>query len=338
VLAETYTRALDQNADSVVITNRDGVIQYVNPAFENMTGFAREEALGRTPRLVRSGVATPQFYETLWNTILSGRAFRTTITNRRQDGRLFEQEQTITPIRDASGRITHFVSTGRDITHRQQSAVARVQRLLELEGVRTAGLLHDEAGQFLALAHMTLAGLAHGMEPDKAARLQEVRQHLHHVEARLQQGARGIRPRILAELGLVEAIRFLAEEAERRTGALIRFESSLDRQFSPSTEFLMYRFVEEALLNVERHASATCASILLAWHVGGRRATDTLLSCAVVDDGCGFDIARLTNETSRVQGLGLLQDTLQAAGGTLTVISGPGDGTDLRASIPVEAG
>jgi PAS domain S-box-containing protein len=162
VLAETYTRALDQTADSVVITNRDGVIQYVNLAFENMTGFTREEAIGQTPRLVRSGVATPQFYETLWNTILSGRAFRTTITNRREDGRLFEQEQTITPI-DASGTITHFISTGRDITHRQQSAVARVQRLLELEEARTAGLVQDEAGQFLALAHLTLAGIAHGL-------------------------------------------------------------------------------------------------------------------------------------------------------------------------------
>jgi PAS domain S-box-containing protein len=86
VVPEQFSLALEQAADSVLITNRDGVIEYVNPAFEVMAGFARCEAIGRTPALLRSGVQTPRFYATLWNTILSGRPFQSVLTNRTRDG------------------------------------------------------------------------------------------------------------------------------------------------------------------------------------------------------------------------------------------------------------
>lgn len=117
---ERLQRAIEQTADMVLITNREGVIEYVNPAFETLTGYTRAEALGRTPALLRSGQHPPAFFERLWSTIRSGSVYRATITNRRKDGSLYEAEQTITPVKNASGRYTHFVSVSKDMTERNR--------------------------------------------------------------------------------------------------------------------------------------------------------------------------------------------------------------------------
>jgi diguanylate cyclase (GGDEF)-like protein/PAS domain S-box-containing protein len=113
--------AMEQTADSVVITDCHGVIEYVNHAFEVTTGYTVAEAVGHTPRLVKSGVHDNAFYHRLWTTILGGDVFRDVIINRHKNGNLYFEEKTITPLRDAGGGITHFISTGKDITERMQA-------------------------------------------------------------------------------------------------------------------------------------------------------------------------------------------------------------------------
>ena len=110
--------AVEQTADNIVITDRNGVIEYVNPAFERLTGFTSEEVIGKNPRVVKSGKLGDDFYKGLWDTILAGQTFREVFINRKKNGELFFEEQTITPILDESGGITHFVSAGKDITGR----------------------------------------------------------------------------------------------------------------------------------------------------------------------------------------------------------------------------
>ena len=105
-------------ADCVLITNRDGVIQYVNPAFERVTGYSASEVLGKTPRLLKSGVHGDRFYRNLWNAIGSGRVFNATFVNSKKDGGILYEEKTISPIPNRAGRITHFVSTAKDVTER----------------------------------------------------------------------------------------------------------------------------------------------------------------------------------------------------------------------------
>lgn len=115
------SNALEQAADAVVITNRAGEIEYVNPAFERTTGYTKSEVLGQTPRFLKSGQHEPDFYQELWQTILSGQPFRATFLNKRRNGELYYEDRTITPLKDDSGNITHFISTGRDITERKQA-------------------------------------------------------------------------------------------------------------------------------------------------------------------------------------------------------------------------
>lgn len=110
------SRAVEQTADSVIITDRQGVIEYVNPAFESTTGYGREEAVGNSPRILKSGLHGEEFYGALWNQILDGEPFRGTLVNRKKSGELYWTEQTITPIKTHDGGITHFVSVLKDIT------------------------------------------------------------------------------------------------------------------------------------------------------------------------------------------------------------------------------
>lgn len=112
------SRALEQTADTVMITDRDGVIEYVNPAFERITGYAATDALGKQPNILRSGKQGHEFYRALWERILMGEVFSDIFVNRSRTGELYYEQKTITPLRDTSGAITHFVATGRDITER----------------------------------------------------------------------------------------------------------------------------------------------------------------------------------------------------------------------------
>ena len=109
-------RVVEQTADSVVLTDTEGVIQYVNPAFEATTGYSREEAMGKTPRILRSGLHDAEFYRQMWAHFTHGAAFKGMVINRKKTGELYWAQQTITSMRDETGRLTHFVSVSQDIT------------------------------------------------------------------------------------------------------------------------------------------------------------------------------------------------------------------------------
>lgn len=115
-LNRQLSRIVEQTEDTVVVTDRNGVIAYVNPAFERLTGYTKEEALGKTPRVIKSNLHNNAFYQTMWNTILEGDVFQGEIANRKKSGEIFYEVKTITPLRDAQSNITHFVATGKDIT------------------------------------------------------------------------------------------------------------------------------------------------------------------------------------------------------------------------------
>ena len=329
---EKLSSAVEQSADSVLITDRDGVIEYVNPAFEAMTGYSRKDAIGRTPRLLSSGQTPQRLYRALWNTILSGEVFRATIVNKKKNGQLYDEDQTITPIRDASGNIKHFVSTGRDITQRKRTeeALRRLNAQLEKEATRIAGVLHDEAGQFLTSAHIVLADVARDANPAVRERLQSVRASLDQVEEQLRRVSREIHPRILDDMGLVDAIKFLSDAFGRRTAIRVDVTASFDAHLERSVEAVLYRLVQEGLTNISRHAQATEACVELT-------NDDEIVTCAIRDNGQGFDPnAVLASRTDGGLGLQLIDDRLAAFGGTLVIRSSPAGGTELRATLPVE--
>ncbi|HKJ07571.1 MAG TPA: EAL domain-containing protein [Gammaproteobacteria bacterium] len=110
------SQVVRQAADAIMITDPDGMIEYVNPAFEAISGYSRGEVTGLPVSVLRSGKHDAEVYSNLWQTVRSGRTFRDVLTNRRKDGSLFTNEQVITPLVDDNGRVSHYISTARDIT------------------------------------------------------------------------------------------------------------------------------------------------------------------------------------------------------------------------------
>lgn len=129
------SKAVEKTTDAVFITDSSAVIEYVNPAFEAITGYSREQAVGQRPSILKSGWAEPDFYRRLWETILAGHVHGANLVNRKRNGELFHAEQTITPVSDEAGRITHFVSVMRDVTalkrSREREAEMRLARIVQ---------------------------------------------------------------------------------------------------------------------------------------------------------------------------------------------------------------
>ncbi|HLP09808.1 MAG TPA: PAS domain S-box protein [Opitutaceae bacterium] len=137
--------ALSAAAPAIAITDARGTIEWINPAFTALTGYSAMEAVGRNlGRLVQTGQQPPEFYSALWATILAGQTWHGELVNRHKDGSLIPEEQTITPVRNDDGTITHFVAIKQDITDRRrlQEQALRSQRL-ESVGRLAGGIAHD---------------------------------------------------------------------------------------------------------------------------------------------------------------------------------------------------
>jgi PAS domain S-box-containing protein len=136
--------ALSAAANAIVITDRAGKIEWVNPSFTKLTGYSADEAIGRTPRFLKSGQHPPEFYAGLWQTILAGNVWHGELVNKRKDGQLYNVEMTITPVRGADGQIAHFVAIKQDVTERRllEDQLRQTQKM-EAIGQLASGVAHD---------------------------------------------------------------------------------------------------------------------------------------------------------------------------------------------------
>lgn len=140
------SQVVEQAAEGVLVTDPNGFIEYINPAFERMTGYGRAEIIGNKPSLLKSGRHDQAFYKAIWKTVTQGEIFRGTLINRRKDGELFYEEKIITPLKDEQGRVAHLVSTGRDITERVKAEEARAQLVAILEATTDLVAILDPGG------------------------------------------------------------------------------------------------------------------------------------------------------------------------------------------------
>jgi PAS domain S-box-containing protein len=142
--ARIQSSALEAAANSIILTDKAGIILFANKAFCTMTGYSPEEVLGKTPAFLKSDKHDPDFFRELWKTILAGRVWQGELINRRKDGTLYNEEMTITPIKETNGEISHFIAVKQDITKRKQLKERLHQsQKMEAIGQLAGGIAHD---------------------------------------------------------------------------------------------------------------------------------------------------------------------------------------------------
>ncbi len=138
------SKAVENSPASVVITNMDGTIEYVNRRFIQVTGYAVEEAVGQNLRVLNAGIQPPEFYKEMWATILAGKEWQGEIYNKKKSGEIYLEHAFISPIRDDNGVVTHFVAVKEDITQRKQTEQELQKAMIAAEAASRA------KGDFLA--------------------------------------------------------------------------------------------------------------------------------------------------------------------------------------------
>jgi PAS domain S-box-containing protein len=223
--------AVEQAAESVVITDLDAKILYVNPAFEKSTGYPRAEALGQNPRLLKSGRHDAAFYREVWDTLTRGEVWQGHFINKRKNGTFYEEEATISPVRDAAGQVVNYVAVKRDVTKEVQLE-NQVRQSQKMEGIGqlAGGVAHDFnnilAAQILQISLLeSEAGLTH-----------EVRDGLEHLRQGCERAADLVRQLLLfsrrqtvkmRDLDLNEVIIKVAKMLQRIIGEDIQLQLHL---------------------------------------------------------------------------------------------------------------
>lgn len=174
---ETLWLALEQSPSTIAITDFNGNLQYVNPKFTQQTGYQSEEVIGENPRLLKSGDKSPEDYKKLWDTITSGNEWRGIFHNKKKNGDIYFEEASISPVKDKTGRIAHYVKVGEDVTkrvkleelrdnltnmivHDLKNPLTGIVSAVELINSGTLGPVTNEQKKFLATAQVSYKKLS----------------------------------------------------------------------------------------------------------------------------------------------------------------------------------
>ncbi len=357
------SRAVEQSPISVVITDVDGRIEYVNPLFTTLTGYTAAEAIGQNPRILRSGRHSREFYAELWQTIKGGRDWQGILENRRKDGTHFFEQTRISPVKDADGRLTHFIALKEDITERLRlEDQLRQSQKMDAIGRLAGGVAHD-FNNLLTIIQLEASALAAHPALDADA-TEGIRQ----ITAATQR-ATGLTRQLLAfsrkqekeeqDVDLGETVANLAKLVRRILGEDIRLTTAVPAE--PVTLRADPGMLEQALLNLAinaRDAMPSGGALHIAvetveidadyvrTHAGatpGRRAhlivSDTGSGIAPEHLGRIFEPFFTTKAPGQGTGLGLatVYGILQQHLGWITVESTVGHGTTFHLYLPALA-
>ena len=342
--------ALNAAGNAMVIADRDGTIVWVNPAFTVLTGYEADEAVGKNPRvLLKSGVHEDALYSELWRTILAGRIWQGEMTNRRKDGTLYPEMQTITPVKDPSGAITHFVAIKRDLSEQRELEAQFLQsQKMEVVGRLAGGIAHD-FNNLLTVINMTSELGADTLRQGDPLRsdFEEIGRAGQRAAALTRQLLAFSRRQILnPEVVNVGAlIESMASMLQRLLGEDINLVVTAARDV-PSVKADRSQ-LEQVVLNLAINArDAMPGGGTLTLHV---RATAIAgvphVVLAVTDTGTGMDETTrrrifepffTTKEPGKGTGLGLstVYGIVKQSGGTIAVDSALNAGTTFSVSLP----
>ncbi len=356
--------AVEQGAEAIVITGLDGTIQYVNPSFERITGYTREDVIGKNPRLLASGKHDGEFYGAMWGALARGEVWSGHFINRRNDGALYRQDATISPVRDTAGQVINYVSAARDVTReRELEEQLRQSQKMEAIGQLAGGVAHDFNNLLTAIignSEMLLAGMDSG-DPRRVD-LEEIRLAGERAASLTRQLLAFSRRQVMEPVvfDLNSVVENMSKMIQRLIGEDVELVTTLDLDLQPVNADPGQ--IEQVILNLAVNArdamceggkllietvNAELDSEYLGKHLPAEPGCYVML--AISDTGSGMDEevrSRIfepfftTKEAGKGTGLGLsmVYGIVKQSNGYIWVYSEPEKGTTIKVYLPcVEA-
>jgi PAS domain S-box-containing protein len=334
-VGDSFAEFLDVLPDAILVSDHAGTISYVNRQAEALSGYAREELIGRSIEELVPGRLRSEHEQHRHEYVGDAPRARPMGTGldirfRRKDGSEFPADIALGPVQTERGPLV--VAAVRDLTERRRldaelRDAGERERLLQ-ERERIGRELHDGAIQGLFAIGLSLQSAAElvGEGTQVQRRLEDSVLQIDAVIRDLRNYVFQLRPDALSVSGLEEALRGIAAEFERETGVASRVELALqgDQPVLSTHAGDLLQLVREALSNVARHAQAGDCRL-------GLHGADRQLVLEIVDDGCGFDVDR---PAARGWGLRNLRERASGMGGRLEIVSAPGRGTTVRLRVP----
>ena len=333
-LFETQADAVEK---SLFITDADGTIQYVNPQFELTTGYAAEEAIGRTPRILKSGEQDDAFYEELWETITAGDVWEATVTNERKSGERYRVEQKIVPVVD-DGEITHFVSIENDVTDREFTD--------EVLSVMSRVLRHNVRNSVTAMQGYAEMLEEDEEDPDDRAALQAIREHAAELED-ISDRSRDVRELFHRRneqdaLAVGTIANFVEKHRQRHPDARIDLSIDAAADLEIQNGGLLQVAIDEALENAVVHSDRArpCVEVTVTAPDAER------VRVEIADDGPGIpedqrEVIFSGAETPLAHGTGIglwmMYWTITALGGTIELSENEPRGSIVIYRFPLDA-
>jgi PAS domain S-box-containing protein len=357
------TTALGQAAESIVITDISGLILYVNPAFERITGYSRREAIGQNPRFLQSGQHDAAFYKQLWATLERGEVWHGHLINRRKDGAIFEEDATISPVRDAAGKVVNYMAIKLDVTREMElESQFRQSQKLEAIGQLAGGVAHDFNNILTSiLMQVELAGFETGLSSDLLEGLQQIESDANRAAALTRQLLLFSRRQVMQsrDLDLNEIVTNLAKMLQRIIGEDVHLQLHLHPV--PLLTHADPGMLDQVAMNLSvnaRDAMPEGGRLLIATsekmvdeelaRQHPEAAPGRYVCLSVTDAGCGIPAELLpkifepfftTKEPGKGTGLGLATvfGIVKQHRGWLTVDSEVGQGATFKIFLPALA-
>jgi len=354
--------AVEQSAESIVITDINGTIQYVNPTFERVTGYPIQEAVGQNPRILKSDKQDEDFYRQMWKTLLSGNHWTGRLVNKKKDKTLFTEEASISPVFDKSEKIINFVAVKRDITKEiQLENQLRQAQKMESIGTLAGGIAHDFnniLSAILGYSDLIKMEQPEGSEIyDDATQIEQASHRARDLVTQILTFCRmketEFEP-IRIDIIIKEALKLLRSSIPTTIEIKSRIENIRELVLADSTQ------IHQIIMNLCTNACHAMEdkggilkvnlSVKKANHVYGLDTTKMeekkFLKLVVKDTGYGiseeiieniFDPYFTTKDLGEGTGLGLsvVQGIVKSYGGDIAVTSSPGEGTEFTIHFPV---
>lgn len=363
-LLSKLSQAVEQAGESVLITDREGSIEYVNPSFTRITGYSFEDVIGENPRILKSGNQSVEYYEKLWDTITSGKVWHASVINRRKDGSQYPAITSIAPIyNDDNGQITHYVAIQQDMTnYKVLEEEFRQAQKMEALGTLVGGIAHDFNNMLAGMTgNLYLAKKKVADRPDVLKRLNSVEELSYRAAEMIKQllaFARKDRVEV-KPFGLTSFIQNVSELNRASIPENISFHSEFcSEELVVKGDATQLQQVLMNLLNNAHDAVSDVPEPMISLTIDEFEADEEFLTThsevsgrlfahlVVKDNGTGisdevkehiFEPFYTTKEVGVGTGLGLAMSygTIESHGGILEVESRPGEGSSFHIYLPL---